>query len=188
MTYSVTFLKRRHMFSHNWTGVQNWCLLSGPVANAPWCTSASAAYCTYPALDVPTFAASRLSRPHPASHPGSQSRNYAGEKWLINFAEMPHETSRDLLHAVNQRHWTHGFSSLLKEGALRIFSPWKIRRLQPGLISWTWVPKASALTPRRLKPLKLVSESVMYMHEFGVWGGRKKEKKKKWWPSTDICR
>jgi hypothetical protein len=34
-----------------------------------------------------------------------------------------HETSRDLLHAVNQRHGTHGFTSLSKEGALRIFSP-----------------------------------------------------------------
>jgi hypothetical protein len=89
----------------------------------PGCTSASAAYCTYPALDVPTFTASRLSRPHPASHPGSQSRNYAGEKWPINFAETPTSTKRlgDLLHAVNQRHGTNGFSSLPKEGALRIF-------------------------------------------------------------------
>jgi hypothetical protein len=32
-----------------------------------------------------------------------------------------HETSRNLLHAVNQRHGTHGFTSLPKEGALRIF-------------------------------------------------------------------
>jgi hypothetical protein len=31
-----------------------------------------------------------------------------------------HETSRDLLHAVNQRHGTHGFTVLPKEGALRI--------------------------------------------------------------------
>jgi hypothetical protein len=89
------------------------------VVNSPGCTSASAAYCTYPALDVPTFT-SRLSRPHPASDPGSQSWNYAGEKWPINFADF-HETSRDLLHTVNQRHGTHGFTSLPKEGALRIF-------------------------------------------------------------------
>jgi hypothetical protein len=51
-------------------------------------------YCTYPALDVPTFAASRLSRPHPASDPNSQSRNYVGEKWPINFAETPTSTKR----------------------------------------------------------------------------------------------
>jgi hypothetical protein len=64
------------------------------VATAPGCTSASAAYCNYPALDVPTFTASRLSRPHPARDPGSKSRNYAGEKWPINFAETPTSTKR----------------------------------------------------------------------------------------------
>jgi hypothetical protein len=68
--------------------------LQGPVANAPGCTSASAAYCTYPALYVPTFTASRLSRPHHASDPGCQSRNYADEKWPINFAETPTSTKR----------------------------------------------------------------------------------------------
>jgi hypothetical protein len=58
------------------------------------------------ALDVLTFTASRLSRQQPASDPGSESRNYVGEKWPINFAETPefHVTPRDLLHAVNQRH------------------------------------------------------------------------------------
>ena len=30
---------------------------------------------------------------------------------------------RDLLHAVNLRHGTDGFTSPLKEGMLRIFSP-----------------------------------------------------------------
>jgi hypothetical protein len=43
-------------------------------------------------LDVPSFTASRLSRPQTASDPGSQSRNYAGEKWSINFAETPTST------------------------------------------------------------------------------------------------
>jgi hypothetical protein len=60
----------------------------------PICASASAAYCTYPALDIPTFTASRLSRPHPANDPGNQSRNYAGEKWAINFAKTPTSTKR----------------------------------------------------------------------------------------------
>jgi hypothetical protein len=36
--------------------------------------------------DISTITTS-LSRPHPVSDPGSQSRNYAGEKWPINFAE-----------------------------------------------------------------------------------------------------
>jgi hypothetical protein len=77
------------------------------------------------ALDVPTFTASRLSRPQPASDPGSQSRNNVRERWPINFAETPdfHVTPRDLLHAVNQRHVTHGFTTLPKKGVLRIFWP-----------------------------------------------------------------
>ena len=39
--------------------------------------------------------------------------------------KMPdfHVTFRDLLHAVNVRHGTDGFTSTLKEDALRIFSP-----------------------------------------------------------------
>ena len=41
--------------------------------------------------------------------------------------------------------WDNGFTSLPKEGVLRIFSPWKIRRLRPGLNPRTWVPKASTL-------------------------------------------
>ena len=43
------------------------------------------------------------------------------------------------LHAANMRHGTNGFTSLPKEGVLRIFSPW------PGLNPRTWVPKASTL-------------------------------------------
>ena len=61
--------------------------------------------------------------------------------------KMPdfHVTFRDLLHAVNLRHVTNGFTSLPKEGVLRIFSPRKIRRLGPGLNPRTWIPKASTL-------------------------------------------
>ena len=51
-------------------------------------------------------------------------------------------TFRDLLHAVNLRHGTNGFTSLPK-GGVQIFSPRKIRRLQPCLNPRTWVPKAS---------------------------------------------
>ena len=63
-----------------------------------------------------------------------------------NFAEMPTSTPfRDLLHAVNLRHGTDGFTSPPKEGVLRIFSPLKIRRHRPGLNPRTWVLKASTL-------------------------------------------
>ena len=44
-----------------------------------------------------------------------------------------HLTFRDLLHAINLRRGTNDFTFLPKEGVLRIFSPWKIRQLRPGL-------------------------------------------------------
>ena len=61
--------------------------------------------------------------------------------------KMPdfHVKFRDLSHAVNLRHGTSGFTSLRKECVLRIFSPWKVRRLRPSLNPRTWVPKASTL-------------------------------------------
>ena len=57
-----------------------------------------------------------------------------------------------LLHAVNLRHGTDGFTSPPKEGVLRIF----FARLRPGLNPRTWVPKTSTLTsrpPRQLASL-----------------------------------
>jgi hypothetical protein len=62
-------------------------------------------------------------------------------------------TFRDLLHAANLRHGTHGFTSLPREGMLRIFPPLKIQRLRLGLNPLTLVPEASTLTPRPPKPL-----------------------------------
>jgi hypothetical protein len=47
-----------------------------------------------------------------------------GEKWPVNLSlKMPdfHVAFRDILHAVNLRHGTHSFTSLPKEGVLRIF-------------------------------------------------------------------
>jgi hypothetical protein len=64
-----------------------------------------------------------------------------------------HGTFRDLLHAANLRHRTHGFTSLPKEGFLRNFPPLKIRALRPSFNPRTWVPEASPLTPRPPKPL-----------------------------------
>ena len=84
----------------------------------------------------------------PERPPGSERWNYyVGEKHGQQFLPRTpaSQTFRDLLHAVNLRHGTHGFTSLPKEGMLRIFPPLKIRRLQPGLNPRTWVPKASTL-------------------------------------------
>ena len=79
-----------------------------------------------------------------------------GEKWRIQFC-LQHATSTvsvgDLLHAANLRNGTDGFTAPPKEGMLRIYSPRKIRRLQPGLNPRTWVPETSMLTTRPLKRL-----------------------------------
>ena len=58
---------------------------------------------------------------------------------------LPRIHFRILLLAANMRHGTNGFTSLPKEGVLRIFSPWKIQLLRPGLNRGTWLPKASTL-------------------------------------------
>ena len=83
-------------------------------------------------------------------------------RWILPENANFHVTFRDLLHAVNLRHVTNGFTSLPKEGVLRIFLPWKIRRLWPGLNLQTWVPKASML------PLDHQSCSVSFWAIFSV--------------------
>jgi hypothetical protein len=92
----------------------------------------------------------------PGSHGTMWARN---GRWIL--PEMPdfHIAFRDLLHAVNLRHEADGFTPPPKEGVLRIFSPWKIRRLRPGLNPRTWVPKASTL------PLDHRSHSRFYIKQ-----------------------
>jgi hypothetical protein len=49
---------------------------------------------------------------------------YVGGEMACKFSlKMPefHVAFRDLLHAINLRHGTHSFTSLPKEGVLRIF-------------------------------------------------------------------
>ena len=75
-------------------------------------------------LDVPTFATRSL---HACHHARANQRRKV-EMWAKNVREFClnpefHVTFRDLLHAVKLRHGTDGFTSPLKEGVLRIFSP-----------------------------------------------------------------
>ena len=104
-------------------------------------------HCFSPPLDVPTFSARCL-------HVQQRERPLAGEVGTLHGREMFRQISsrirlprnyRALLHAADLRHGTDGFTSPLKEGVLRIFSPLKIRRLRLGLNLRTWVPKASTL-------------------------------------------
>ena len=77
---------------------------------------------------------------------------------------LPCTHFRVLLHAANMRQGTNGFISHLKEGLLRIFLPWKIRWLRPGLNPWTWIPKASTL------PLDHRSRlAIAFVHMCGEW-------------------
>ena len=70
-----------------------------------------------------------------------------------------------LLHAVNLRHGTDGFTSPPKEGALRIFFARKIRRLRPGSSPPTWVPKTSTLNSRTSNTLTLLpTEQITRRH------------------------
>ena len=107
----------------------------------------------YRILTVPTFAARYLS----ASYMTRELQAVKGgticgrETWptiLPRYADF-HVHSRVLLHAVNLRHGTDSFTSPLKEGVLRIFSPLKIWRLRPGLNLGT---KGQHATPRPPKP------------------------------------
>jgi hypothetical protein len=71
---------------------------------------------------------------HPYSAIRESSSNYqrlvakqgnTGEKWPLNFADESYRARRVLLHAVDLRHGTDGFTSPPKEGVLRILSPLK---------------------------------------------------------------
>jgi hypothetical protein len=104
-------------------------------------------------LDVLTFAA---RCPHVLINASATS----SERWkyrerngrlILPVTQLPYN-HRVLLYAVNLRHGANGFTSLPKEGMMRIFSPEKIGRLRPGLNLLTRVPEAIMLTTRPPKP------------------------------------
>jgi hypothetical protein len=84
-----------------------------------------------------------------------------GEKWPVNLAcdSDFHVYGGVLLHAVNLRHGTEGFTSL-KEDMLWIFSPEKSDGFRPGSNPRSWVPEGSMLTTRSPKPLLMKMEQA----------------------------
>ena len=79
-----------------------------------------------------------------------------GEKWPDEFClKMPdfHVTFRDLLHAVNLRHGTNGFTSLPKGGELRIFFALKNPTASAGFEPANLSTKGQHATYRTPKPL-----------------------------------
>jgi hypothetical protein len=106
------------------------------------------AYCTSPALEFP-LAPPGAPTPTTRRETSSREGGTVGEKWPVILLTNGgfHAIWRDLLHVANLRHRTDGFTSPPKEGILRIFSPWKIRRLRSVSNPRTWVPEASMLPP-----------------------------------------
>ena len=64
-----------------------------------------------------------------------------------------HVTFRDLLHAANLRHRTNGFTSLPKEGVLRIFFALKNPKASAGFEPVNLGIKGQHATSRTTKPL-----------------------------------
>jgi len=82
-------------------------------------------HCFPPPLDVPTFAATCLCV-------RSDARDHSSERWNCGRERCPvvilpkfrlPRKYRDILHVVNLRHGTDGFTPPPKEDVLRIFSP-----------------------------------------------------------------
>ena len=66
-----------------------------------------------------------------------------------------HVTFRDLLHAVNLRHGTNGFTSLSKEGVLRIFFALKNPTASAGFEPANLCTESQHATSRPPKPLAM---------------------------------
>jgi len=108
-------------------------------------TAAFKAYCT---IWVRRSNCRHQASPRVSPRESTQRRKV--ELWARNVREFClnadlHITFRDLLRVVKLRHGTDGFTSLPKEGVLRILFALKIRRLRPGANPRTWVPEASML-------------------------------------------
>jgi len=72
-------------------------------------------------------------RPYDARDPSSKRWNCGRECCAVFCPNADlHVTFGDLLHAANLRHGNDSFTSPLKEGVLRIFSPWKILTASAG--------------------------------------------------------
>jgi hypothetical protein len=83
-------------------------------------------------------------------------------KFSLKMPEF-HVAFRDLLHAVNLRHGTHSFTSLLKEGVLRIFFDLKNPTASAGFESANLGSKGQHCTSRPPKPLPWVLVGVEFL-------------------------
>jgi hypothetical protein len=136
------------------TGPSSSSSIFGAGGNPAYRPSAFEAACTLTPVLVPRSSPEALHTRR-RERPLLAKGRIMGEKWPVKFSQtirLPRNCCV-LSHAANLQHGTVGFNSPPKEGMLRIFSPWKIRRFRPGLNPRTWVPEASLLTTRTPKPL-----------------------------------
>jgi len=98
----------------------------------------------------PTFATSRLREILAAKGGTMWARN--GRKIYPEVARLP-RSIRGFLHAVNLRHGTDSFTSLPKEGVLRIFFALKNPTASAGFEHTNFGSKGQHDTSRPPKPL-----------------------------------
>ena len=121
----------------------------------------------YSILTVPTFAARCLSASYTMREfqPAKSGTIFGRETWptiLPRYAEF-HVHSRVLLHAVNLRYGTDGFTSPPKEGVLRIFFALKNPTASAGFEPANLGTKAQHATPR---PPNLLL--VSFLHKLDI--------------------
>ena len=97
-------------------------------------------------LDVPTFTARCLHVLHDARDPSSERWNFVGENdpVILPKCRFPRYIWESFICRKSTT-WDGRLCFPPKEGALRIFCPWKSEWLRPGLNLQTWVLKGNVL-------------------------------------------
>jgi len=112
-------------------------------------------HCFPPPLDVPTFSARCLYVQRRERTLAAEGGTLGGRETFLQISSrirLP-RNSRDLLHAANLRHGTGSFTSPLKEGVLRIFSPLKNPTASAGFEPANLGTKGQHATSRPPKPI-----------------------------------
>ena len=126
-------------------------------ANAPGCTAAEGLLYK-PLVFSHSYLHRQVSPPETLVVKGGTNWARNG-RWILPEKPDFHVTFRDLLHVVNLRHGTNGFTSFPKEGVLRIFFALKNPTASAGT-------KGQHATPRPLKPLMATDIMCSFIDRF----------------------
>ena len=130
-------------------------------------------HCFLPPLDVPTFAATCHCVRSDARDPSCWRCNCGRERCpvvILPKFRLPHKF-RDLLHALNLRHGTDGFTSTPMEGVQRIFSASASAGFEPANLG----TKGQHATSRPPKPLRLISHEWNFTERWRLVTKRKRD-------------